>query len=1085
MSLRFALILVAALLLPDARAGDWPTFQHDGRRSGLTAETLDFPLHEAWTYTARHAPRPAWPPPARADFWHHKSGLNPRVTFDRAFHVAVADGLLFFGSSADDTITCLDAATGEEQWAYFTGGPVRLAPTVWEGRVYAGSDDGVVYCLDAAGGRLLWSYRPAGLDRCVIGHGRMISAAPVRTGVLIEDGTAYCCAGLFPSEGVHLAALDARTGDVRWERPLDLSPQGYMLASADRLYVPTGRTAPAVFSRGDGSLLGTLEGSVGAYALVTDDFVLHGPGDTGQLALSSTASRDHLATFPGLRMIVREGTSFLQSKTWLSAFDRVRYLEILGEQRALQARIKVIDEESAADRAAALNAERKQAEEGVARCGREMAACILWEQPCMHLDALILANDTLVAGGGEGVAAFGADDGALLWQAQTPGRAYGLAAAGGRLYVSTDEGAIHCFGVDDSGADLQAAAGGKAPATSSPEAGEKSDAAATIYSGAAEWILARAGISKGFCLVLGCGEGRLAAEIARMSEMTVVAVDADAARVEAARRMLDRAGLHGVRVSILQAEPGSLPFPDFFANLIVSEEVLVSGRPAGTAAEVHRLLHPEGGLALIGQSVSFSERSRMDRRDLETWLGDPAPAGATILEQDGLWAEIRRGPLAGAGEWTHTYAEPANTACSNDAYVRGPLELQWFGRPGPRLMIDRHHRNVPPLYKNGRIFIPGDERVFVLDAYNGTWLWDKTIPDSRRLGVFLDTSHMVVDDERLYAAHGSVCSSFDAATGEPSRTYTLPRTGEGEDLHWGYVARTGRHLLGSGRLPEASYTETSYAADAALWYDSMSIVTSRSLFALDRDTGRKAWTYRSGIIINPTITIGGGRVFFVETNSPKAVENAIGRMPGATFLEGDANFLVALDLDTGRTVYRKKVDLTDCRLIAYLNYADGILLLSGCEYRDRKLWYSFLAMDAATGEPRWQQSHNSGFDPGGGHGEQNRHPTIVGDTVYTYPYAYRLKTGERIEGYCFDRAGHGCGGVSASTGALFWRGGNPAMRDLEPGSAVRKINRVTRPGCWINMIPAGGLLLIPEASSGCTCSFPLQASMAYRPAGGP
>ncbi len=32
----------------------------------------------------------------------------------------------------------------------------------------------------------------------------------------------------------------------------------------------------------------------------------------------------------------------------------------------------------------------------------------------------------------------------------------------------------------------------------------------------------------------------------------------------------------------------------------------------------------------------------MDLKDLETWLGDPAPAGATILEQDGLWAEIRR-----------------------------------------------------------------------------------------------------------------------------------------------------------------------------------------------------------------------------------------------------------------------------------------------------------------------------------------------------------------------------------------------------------------------------------------------------------
>jgi len=1031
----------------------------------------------------------------------------------------VAGGRVFFGSSADDTICCLDAATGKELWSFFTSGPVRLAPAVWDGRVYAGSDDGRVYCLDAANGRLLWKFRPAGLDRHVIGHGRMMSAAPVRTGVLVEDGIAYCCAGIFPTEGVRLAALDARTGAVLFEKPQSLSPQGYMLASAGRLYVPTGRTAPAVFDRSDGTLLGTLEGSVGAYALVTDGFVLHGPGDTGQLALSAAANSDHLATFPGLRMIVRGGTSYMQSKTWLSAFDRIRYLEILGEQRALQARIKEIDEElgkleklqklaerekpvaeNDRDRADELNSERKAAEDAVARCGREMAGCTLWERPCEHPEALILAGGVLFAGGEESVGAYGADGGELLWQAAVPGRAYGLAVAGGRLFVSTDRGTIHCFGPDGAGANLPpTASAGNAPAAASPWAGARDDAAEPLYELAAEWIAARAGVSKGFCLVLGCGEGRLACEIARRSEMTVVAVDPDAARVEAARRALDRAGLYGVRAGVLQADLGSLPFPDFFANIIVSEETLVSGRPAGTAAEIARLLRPGGGLALIGQTAGFAARAEagatgaaarpgqgtggatLDRSALEAWLGDPPPPGAAILEENGLWAEIRRGPLEGAGEWTHTYADPANTACSGDTYVRGPLELQWFGRPGPRLMIDRHHRNVPPLCKNGRIFIPGDERVFVLDAYNGTWLWDAVIPGSRRLGVFLDTSHMVVDAERLFAAHGDVCSSFDAATGAPARTYSLPRADEGEDLHWGYVARAGQYLLGTGRLPAASYTETSYAADAVLWYDNMSIVTSRLLFALDRDTGCRAWTYRSGVIINPTIAIGGGRVYFVESHSPTALANTLGRMPGGTFLEGDANYLTALDLDTGETVYTRKVDLTSCRLIAYLNYADETLLLSGCEYVDKKLCYSFFAMDAATGELAWQQSHDSGFDPGGGHGEQNRHPTIVGDIVYTYPFAYRLKTGERIEGYRFDRAGHGCGGVSASTGALFWRGGNPTMRDLGAGGELRKINLVNRPGCWINMIPAGGLLLIPEASSGCTCAFPLQTSMAYRP----
>jgi len=40
---------------------------------------------------------------------------------------------------------------------------------------------------------------------------------------------------------------------------------------------------------------------------------------------------------------------------------------------------------------------------------------------------------------------------------------------------------------------------------------------------------------------------------------------------------------------------------------------------------------------------------------------------------------------------------------------------------------------------------------------------------------------------------------------------------------------------------------------------------------------------------------------------------------------------------------------------------------------------------------------------------------------------------------------------------------------------------VSRPGCWINTIPAGGLVLIPESSSGCTCGFALQTSLAFVP----
>lgn len=559
----------------------------------------------------------------------------------------------------------------------------------------------------------------------------------------------------------------------------------------------------------------------------------------------------------------------------------------------------------------------------------------------------------------------------------------------------------------------------------------------------AEWIVRQADADRGFCLVLGCEEGGLAFEIARLTRMRVIGVEPDAGKVESARRALDRVGAYGTRVTVHRGSFEDLPYPDYFANLVVLDHARVD------EDEVFRLLRPYGGTAAFRKHGS-----------------------------EGGWTLKRRGPLEGAGEWTHMYADAGNTACSNDELVRGTLALQWFGRPGPRMMIDRHHRNVPPLCKAGRLFVPGDDRVIAVDAYNGTRLWEIAVPGSRRLGVFLDSSNMVVDDASLYLVHGTRCSTFDVASGRPGRSYHVPQVEE-RSCHWGYVAREGDLLLGAGRLPGASYTETSRAADSALWYDNMSIVTSRYLFALHAATGEVRWTYQSGLLINPTFTVGGGRIYFVESHSKSALENASGRMPGRVFLEGDANFLTALDLEDGRVIYRRKVDLTHCRLIVYLNYADEVLVLSGGEYVENKLWYFFHGLEAATGKPMWQQSHNSGFDPGGGHGEQNRHPTVVGGTVYTYPYAYDLETGERIEEYVFSRDGHGCGGVSASVHSLFWRGGNPTMRDV--GKESRKINHVSRPGCWINIIPAGGLLLIPEASSGCTCAFPLQTSMAYRP----
>ena len=63
---------------------------------------------------------------------------------------------------------------------------------------------------------------------------------------------------------------------------------------------------------------------------------------------------------------------------------------------------------------------------------------------------------------------------------------------------------------------------------------------------------------------------------------------------------------------------------------------------------------------------------------------------------------------------------------------------------------------------------------------------------------------------------------------------------------------------------------------------------------------------------------------------------------------------------------------------------------------------------------------------------------------------------------------------------LFFRSKYTAYYDLNDDSGTRHFAG-HRLGCWINAIPANGLLLIPEASAGCACLFSLTATVAFEP----
>ena len=76
--------------------------------------------------------------------------------YDAVFHMVIVGDSLYYGSSADDALHSLATTDGTERWSFRTDAPLRVAPSVADGRVFFGSDDGHAYCVDAASGQQIW-----------------------------------------------------------------------------------------------------------------------------------------------------------------------------------------------------------------------------------------------------------------------------------------------------------------------------------------------------------------------------------------------------------------------------------------------------------------------------------------------------------------------------------------------------------------------------------------------------------------------------------------------------------------------------------------------------------------------------------------------------------------------------------------------------------------------------------------------------------------------------------------------------------------------------------------------------------------
>lgn len=1125
---------------------DWPTYQHDNSRVGHTEESLKTPLAARWEHASPTPPQMAW----SGEDGRVIEGLElfNRVRFDDCFHAAISDGRVYFGSSVDGRVLCRDLRTGREEWSFFTNGPVRLAPAVSDGRVYVGSDDGHAYCLDARTGAVIWKLRAGPNDERILARGRMISRWPVRTGLLVDGGTVYFGAGVFPHENIYLYAVEAGTGRVTWVNDAisqedagrnDLSPQGYLLATKDLLFVPSGRALSVAFDRQTGRQVnkptpgwrGDAGGQIGgSQAMLVEDQIL-AVGEHQILALDQKTGKTGYAWFRGTQMTMTGRTGFMATGKEIIAIDRDRHAEGTRRRHALEmttskltadlrkhpaiAELKKVEKLEAAlktakpadaeklklDLAAAaakyepLRADYQAKKDQLAASRKQLADMkddgVLWSLATPHQSALIHAGGTLVAGGRGEVIAIDAATGKIAWQAAVEGEARGLAAAEGHLVVSTTSGRIYTF-ADAAQPAVQALASSAQPvADPFPK-----DEHTSRYAEAAEAILRASGVNQGFCLVLGSADGRLVHELARRSRLSVFGVEADEARVRSSRETLLRTGLYGSRITIDHLDLSMIPYSSYFANLIVSDSLLQTGRVPGIPAEVARTLKPIGGVLCLGAPGR--------QTDAAAWLAKTKLSEEkAVISKSGDWTLLRRGALPGADSWSHQYGNAANTSSNNDQRVKGGLNVLWYGDPGPGESVNRHDGAVGPISVNGRLFTQGDTSIQAHDAFNGQFLWEVKNPGAMRTGVYnaREPGNMAASDDHLFMLLAEKCLQFDAATGRLVRELKIPDAGK-PNLEWGYLAVSDGMVFGTSTL------RVENAAESARRGKSASISTD-TLFAFDAKTGDLKWTYQGRHVSHVSIAIGDGRVFFIDASLTPAQreemlrqdKTELARLTGKArdlaeerIKNADLRMAVALDARTGEKKWAKPVDVTDCSEIGIgggaltLMYQNGRLVLGGANANGH-YWEQFLAgefarrrlvvLDAENGSKVWAKDAN-----------YRHRPVVIGNEVVAEPWAYDLYTGEQkmrthpLTGektpWMFARPGHHCGAISATANLMFFRSKSTAYYNMNEDEGTEHFAG-QRLGCWINTIPANGLVMIPEASAGCVCLFSIASTIVFEP----
>lgn len=332
-------------------------------------------------------------------------------------------------------------------------------------------------------------------------------------------------------------------------------------------------------------------------------------------------------------------------------------------------------------------------------------------------------------------------------------------------------------------------------------------------------ILAQSGIKGGIVAHIGCGDGSLTQKLRVNDSYQVQGLSRDPAAVSAIRESIHQAGAYGP-VAVDSWDGTHLPYVENYVNLLVVEDAAAVSKD-----EINRVL---------------------------------VPNGVAMIRKDGGWEKTVKPRPADMDDWTHYAYDSLGNPTGKDMLVGPPKRMQWVGNPRWSRHHDRMSSVSAKVSAGGRVYYIIDEgsRISILtpakwmliarDAFNGTVLWKKPIPEwsthlwPLKSGPTQLTRRLVAIGDKVYVTLGIAApiSCLDGATGRLIREY--PQTAGTEEL----LMNNGVIYALANQEPWRVNKEFAVKQQS----DQKRVETEfnwdgkpRNLFAIEAETGKTIW----------------------------------------------------------------------------------------------------------------------------------------------------------------------------------------------------------------------------------------------------